>query len=88
LKLILIIVLDLCSVFVVLRFHSWGREKACPFTNHKVKKSATVYKLNTANFVQWLLLKDVTRELKVHTGTTKLEQFIIIFCGPFTASVC
>jgi hypothetical protein len=41
-----------------------------------------------ANFVQWPLLKDVTRELKVHRGTTKLEQFIIIFRGPFTASVC
>ena len=41
-----------------------------------------------ANFVQWPLLKDVTRELKVHRGTTKLEQFIIIFRGPFTASGC
>ena len=41
-----------------------------------------------ANFVQWPLLKDVTRELKVHRGTTKLEQLIIIFRGPFTASVC
>jgi hypothetical protein len=29
------------------------------------------------------LLKDVTRELKVHRGTTQLEQFIIIFRGPF-----
>ena len=39
------IVLDLCIVFVVLKFFSRGREKACPLTNHKVKKSATVYKL-------------------------------------------
>jgi hypothetical protein len=44
----LIIVLDLCIVFVVRR----GREKTCPLTNHKVKRSAlfiktgaTVYKL-------------------------------------------
>ncbi len=51
-KLVLIIVLDLCIVFVVLKFFSRGREKACPLTNHKVKKSAlfiktggTVYKL-------------------------------------------
>jgi hypothetical protein len=29
------------------------------------------------------LLKDVARELKVHRGTTQLEQFIIIFRGPF-----
>ncbi len=53
-----------------------------------IKTGATVYNWNTANFVQWPLLKDVTRELKVHRGTTKLEQFIIIFRGPFTASVC
>jgi hypothetical protein len=39
-------------VFVVLKFFNRGREKACPLTNHKVKKSAlfintwaTVYKL-------------------------------------------
>ena len=28
-------------------------------------------------------MKDVTRELKVHRGTTQLEQFIIILRGPF-----
>ncbi len=36
----LIIVLDLCVVFVVLKFFSRGREKTCPLTNHKVKRSA------------------------------------------------
>ncbi len=44
------IVLDLCIVFVVLKFLGRGREKACLLTNHKVKISAlvikaTVYKL-------------------------------------------
>ena len=34
------------------------------------------------------LLKDVTRELKVHRGTTQLEQFIIIFAALFTVNVC
>ena len=38
---------------------------------------------NTANFVQWPLLKGVTRELIVHRGTTQLEQFIITFRSPF-----
>ena len=72
-----------------------GQRKPCPLTNHKVKKSAlcintraTVYKLKHPNFVQWPLLKYVTRELKVCRGTTQLEQFIIIFRGPFTMSVC
>jgi hypothetical protein len=37
----------------------------------------------TANFVQWPLLEVVTRELKVHRGTTQLEQFIISVRGPF-----
>jgi hypothetical protein len=74
------------------KFFSWGREKACPLTNHKVKRSAlfintraTVY---TANFVQWPLLKCVARELKVRIGTTQLEQLIIIFRGPFVVNVC
>jgi hypothetical protein len=44
------IVLDLCIVFIVLKFYDRGREKARLFSNHKVKKSAlfkkaTVYKL-------------------------------------------
>ncbi len=75
--------------FVVLKFFSRGREKACPLTNHKVKEIGHFYtNWNTANFVQWPLLKGVTRELKVHRGTTQLEQFIISVCGPFTMSVC
>ncbi len=79
---ILVIVLDLCIVFVVLKFLGRDREKACLLTNHKVKKSATVYKLEHHNFVQWPLLKGVTRKLKVHRGTTQIEQFIISVCGP------
>jgi hypothetical protein len=85
-------------VFVVLKFFSRGREKACPLTNNKVKSSALFINTgatvplyanwNTANFVQWPLLKYVTRELKVWRGTTQLEQFIITFCGPFSVSVC
>jgi hypothetical protein len=43
-EIILIIVLDLCIVFVVLKFFNRGREKACPMTNHKVKKSALFIK--------------------------------------------
>ncbi len=39
-KIILIIVLDLCIVIVVLKFFSRDGEKACPLTNHKVKRSA------------------------------------------------
>jgi hypothetical protein len=44
------IVLDLCIVFVVLKFLGRGRENACLLTNHKVKIlalviKATVYKL-------------------------------------------
>ncbi len=53
-----------------------------------INTRATVYKLEHANFVQWLLLKYVSRELKVRRGTTQLEQFIITFRGPFTVSVC
>jgi len=33
------IVLDLCIVFIVLKFLSRGRGKACLLTNHKVKIS-------------------------------------------------
>jgi hypothetical protein len=53
-----------------------GREKACLSDQLCLLRQGTNW--NTANFVQWPLLKDVTRELKVHRGTTKLEQFIII----------
>ncbi len=66
-----------------------GREKACLSDQLCLLRQGPLYtNWNTANFVQWPLLKDVTRELKVHRGTTKLEQFTIIFRGPFTASVC
>ena len=82
------IVLDLCIVFVVLKFFSRNREKALPIDKSQSKEMATVLytNWNKANFVQWPLLKDVTRELKVHRGTTLLEQFIISVCGP--VSVC
>jgi hypothetical protein len=33
-------------------------------------------------------LKGVTRELKIHRETTKLEQFINTIRGPFIATVC
>jgi len=47
--------MDLCSVFIVLKFLGKSREKACPLTNHKVKRLAlfiktTVYKLK----LHWL----------------------------------
>ncbi len=35
-----------------------------------------------------LILKYVTRELKVRRGTTQLEQFIITFRGPFSVVRC
>ncbi len=88
--------LDLCIVFVVLKFFSGDREKALPIDQSQSKEISSVYQYKghciqigtPANFVQWPLLKYVARELKVCRGATQLEQFIIIFRGPFTASVC
>jgi hypothetical protein len=55
-----------------------GREKACLSDQLCLLRQGTNW--NTANFVQWLLLKDVTRELKVHRGTTKLTTIYYLKC--------
>ncbi len=51
-----------------------------PWPKYLASKTVLIYRPHP---VQWPLLKDVTRKLKVHRGTTQLKQFIIIFHGPF-----
>ena len=72
------------------KFFSWDREKALPIDQSQSKEISCVSiqgplytNWNTTNFVQWPLLKYVTRELKVCRGTTQLEQFNNYFPRPF-----
>jgi hypothetical protein len=64
------------------KFFSWDREKALPIDQSQSKEISSVcqYKghciqidWNTANFVQWPLLKYVAREQKVCRGATQLD---------------
>ena len=79
------------------KFSSWDREKALPIDQSQSKEISSVCQIqgplytnwNTANFVQWPLLKYVAREQKVCRGATQLEQFSN-YCSAalFTVSVC
>ncbi len=51
--------MDLCSVFIVLEFLSRSRVKACPMSNHKVKKPA-VDKEETASSAQFRASSAIT----------------------------